>query len=162
MAASDMTPWTAPAAPALALDSLSGGRVDVADLCGRVVLVHFFATWCEPCREEMTALETLASRASDPAPAILAVDVGEVEARVRSFFATQQVSFPVLLDRDRAALKAWNVQGLPTTFVLDRALRPSRIVEGDLNWADEAVGRELDAISQTANATSCEQQSKGG
>jgi thiol-disulfide isomerase/thioredoxin len=123
--------------------------------------VHVFATWCEPCREEMAALEALASRPAERPPAILAVDVGEVEARVRTFFATQQVSFPVLLDRDRAALKAWNVQGLPTTFVLDRALRPSRIVQGDLDWADAAIGRELDAISQAANATGCE-QSKGG
>ncbi len=54
--------------------------------------------------------------------AVLAISVAEVEPRVRRFVETMPVNFPILLDRDRAVAKAWNVATLPTTFVLDANL----------------------------------------
>lgn len=105
---------------------------------GKIVLVHVFATWCEPCREELPALSRLAVRHADTV-VILAVDVGEVDARVRRFFETLPVSFPVLLDRDRSMMRSWGVSALPTTFVLDAALRPRYRAIGDVSWDEPAA-----------------------
>ena len=92
------------------------------------MLVHFFATWCEPCREELPALVAW-PRAPASTVTVLAIAVADVDPRVQRFFATMPVDFPVLLDRDRAVAKAWNVTTLPTTFVLDAELQPKLVVE---------------------------------
>jgi peroxiredoxin len=70
----------------------------------------------------LTALQQLHSRLHDRSVTIIGMDVGEADSRVRRFFAAGPVSFPILLDRDRAVSKAWQVSVLPTTFLLDGAL----------------------------------------
>ncbi len=125
--------WTEGKQPLFALDSLSGESKSLKDQKGRVVLVQFFATWCEPCREEIASLQRLSERAS-AWPLVLAVDVGEVDIRVQRFFEKLPVNFPVLLDRDKAAAKSWGVDQLPTTFLLDATLTPRFVIVGDFDW----------------------------
>jgi len=67
------------------------------------------------------------------------VDVGEGEARVRDFLKQTPVSFPVLLDRDSVAMKAWQLRGLPTTFVLDPGGEIRYWYLGERDWADAEV-----------------------
>lgn len=130
----------------LALAPLDHGRQDLAALHGRPVLVHFFATWCAPCRDEMAGLARLAGRRGEDGLALLAVDVGEVPVRVRRFFDAHPVPFPVLLDEDRAALKAWKVTGLPSSFVLDASHTLRLYAGGPVDWDDPAADRLLDAV----------------
>jgi thiol-disulfide isomerase/thioredoxin len=125
--------WREGEKPPFVLDSLNGESESLKDHRGRVVLVHFFATWCEPCREEIASLQRLSERAS-ARPLVLAVDVGEVDIRVKRFFENLPVSFSVLLDRDKAATKSWGVDQLPTTFLLDATLTPRFVIVGDFDW----------------------------
>lgn len=131
--AAELKEWRIPAPP-VALRSLDGGTIDLASLRGRVVIVHFFATWCEPCREELPALQRFVARAGDKPVAVVAISVGEVELRVRRFFQSSPVAFPVLLDPDRVAAKAWGISALPSTVILDAELRPRLAVEGEHGW----------------------------
>lgn len=119
--------------PAFALPDTAGAEIALANAQGQVVLVHFFATWCEPCREELPALNRLAARGRDSIR-IVAISVAEVDPRVRRFLETMPLAFPVLLDRDRAVAKSWGVATLPTTFVLDANLRPQFLIESDFAW----------------------------
>jgi len=148
-------PWTEGRLPLFALDSLDGERSDLARPCRGVMLVHFFATWCEPCRAELSALQQLQNRlrdglVTDGLPKgrslqIIGVDAGETDNRVRRFFAERPVSFPILLDRERAMSKAWQVSVLPTSFLLDGNLGPRFTAEGDVDWARPEV--EADVVT---------------
>ena len=140
------------ALPALMLDSLDHGPQNLAALHGRPVIVHFFATWCVPCREEMAGLARLAARQGEGGLAILAVDVGEVRVRVRRFFEAHPVPFPVLLDEARAALKAWKVPTLPASYVLDAAHTLRLYADGPVDWDDPATDQLLDTLSDPAAA----------
>jgi peroxiredoxin len=135
-AADEPAPWKQAlitSIPLFTLPDASGTDVPLADQRGRIVLVHFFATWCEPCREELPALNRLSARAGSNVK-VIAISVAEADLRVRRFIETMPVNFPVLLDRERAVAKAWNVTTLPTTFVLDANLRPRFVVETDFAW----------------------------
>jgi peroxiredoxin len=139
-------PQWADGKPSFVLDDLAGARHDLSASSGRSVLVHFFATWCEPCREELPALRRLLERSRDSGLAIFAVSVGEPDARVRRFFESMPTNYPVVLDRDRAASKAWRVEMLPTTYVLDRDLKPRLVVEGEFRWDEVKSEQLLDAV----------------
>jgi thiol-disulfide isomerase/thioredoxin len=117
-----------------------------------VVLVHFFATWCEPCRDELASLSRLVQGPLGQRVAVLAVDVAEVPTRVRRFLEAAPVAFPVALDADRAVARAWGVGVLPTTFVLDPTLQPKLFVEGDLDWSRPDILSALDAIDAPGQA----------
>ncbi|WP_051661220.1 TlpA disulfide reductase family protein [Bosea sp. 117] len=142
-------------APAIALPTLDHGARSLADAAGRVVVVHFFATWCEPCRDEMAGLSRLSRRMEGRRFAILAIDVGEVEVRVRRFFEAAPVPFPILLDESRAAMKAWKVDAFPSTFVLDGTHAIRLFAAGPVDWDDPAVdrilGRLMDGAAPASN-----------
>lgn len=143
--AAELQRWTAGAQPIFSLPNTAGADVALGAARGHVVLVHFFATWCEPCREELPALNRLAARANGSVK-VLAIAVADADQRVQRFFQTTPVDFPVLLDRDRAVAKAWNVMTLPTTFVLDATLHPRFVVESDYAW-DTLDPKELTGTS---------------
>ena len=132
--------------PAFTLRYLEGTDVALDQFAGRVVLVHFFATWCEPCQEELTSLAQLVAGPDAKTLTVLAVNVAEVSARVRRFLETSPVNFPVVLDADRAVTRGWGVYALPTTYVLDRKLTPRLVVEGDLSWQRADVAAALESL----------------
>lgn len=142
---SKLVPTSADLKPPIVLADLAGSVIRLSDYRGGVLFVHFFATWCEPCREELPALQRLRDRA-DGSPSVLAISVGEPKLRVRRFFADGSIDLPVLLDTDSAAAKVWGVYALPTTYVLDAGLTPRLVVEGDFDWDNldfGALRREL-------------------
>jgi thiol-disulfide isomerase/thioredoxin len=139
-----------PAASLFALPSLDGPAHELAALRGRVVLVHFFATWCEPCRAEMASLRQLQSRLAGRPFAIVPISVAEADGAVRRFFADEPSPFAILLDRDRSVAKTWNIHILPSTVVLDGGLKPRFIAEGDVDWARaDVMDRIADLLMDT-------------
>jgi peroxiredoxin len=145
----DLRPTAATTLPRFVLPDLTGRIAALADHAGRIVIVHFFATWCEPCREEMPALRRLAERACGSVQ-VLAISVGEPELRVRRFADATPVGFPILLDRDSAVAQSWQVVSLPTTYVLDRDLTPILIAEQDIAWDSVDLDRLLGLASRNA------------
>ena len=139
--AADFKPWPGGPTPALELQDLQGRTHRLADYRGRVVLVNFWATWCEPCRDEMPSMDRLrASLAGQPFE-ILAVNLAEPLSRMERFLEKMPLNFPVLRDRDETTAKAWRARGLPASYLVDK--------DGKVRWA--VVG-ELDWMSTTARA----------
>lgn len=134
--------WRDASAPGFSLDALDGRRLSLESAAGSRVIVHFFATWCEPCVREMAALDALARELVGDF-VVIAVDVGEPDGRVRRHFEANPVSFTVLLDRDRAVMKQWGVKALPSSFVLGPGLAPALKAEGEVDWRRKDVREAL-------------------
>ena len=132
--ANELEPWSGQDPGLFTLHSLSLNEVALSTYRGRPVIVHFFATWCVPCRDEVEGLRRFVARTRNEDVAVLAVSVGEPDVRVRRFFDTRPVNFPVLLDRDKAIARSWRVATLPTTYVLSPELQPKLFVRGELQW----------------------------
>jgi thiol-disulfide isomerase/thioredoxin len=145
-AAGDLKPWTGGPTPPLVLRDLEGKEHRLDDHRGKVVVINFWATWCEPCREEMPSLNRLKAQMADTPFAILAIDMGEGEGRIKSFLEKTPVDFPVLLDRDSAVAKSWKVRVLPTTLVLDPDNRIRFIAIGELDWSSAEIEKRLRAL----------------
>ena len=105
-------------APDFTLAALDGAAVQLSTLRGRWVLVNFWATWCAPCREEMTYLDGLAAQHADRLT-VLAVNMRESEDAVAAFVAELDLHLPVLLMPDDGTLLAYNVRGLPISFLIN-------------------------------------------
>jgi thiol-disulfide isomerase/thioredoxin len=131
--AGELKPAAGNAAP-FVLRDLSGREHRLADYRGKVVVLNFWATWCEPCRKEMPSLDRLAIRLEGKPFAVLAVDFGEDVPRVSDFASRMPLSFPLLLDRDGAVTRNWKVYTLPHTFVIDAAQRLRYAAMGALDW----------------------------
>jgi thiol-disulfide isomerase/thioredoxin len=142
-----LTAASSAALPAFTLPNLAGVAFRLEERHDQLVLVHFFATWCEPCREELASLSRLQQGEHGARVAVVAVNVAEVSVRVRRFIEAAPVTFPVVLDADRAVTRAWGVSVLPTTFVLDSTLQPKLFVEGDLDWTRPDILSALAAVS---------------
>jgi thiol-disulfide isomerase/thioredoxin len=134
----ELRPWVG-VAPALRLADIDGIAWDLAALQGRVVLLNFWATWCEPCRAEMPSLERVARRHESEGLTVLAINFKESAPTIRRFLERVPLALPVLLDRDGTAARAWQTRIFPSTVLVDRAGRPRGVVMGEMDWAGEAA-----------------------
>ena len=132
-------PWTGGATPALELSDLQGAKHRLSDYRGKVVLVNFWATWCEPCRDEMPSIERLRASLEGRQFVVLAVNLAEPESRIRKFLEAVPVGFPVLLDRDSQTTRAWQAKLLPATYIVgpDGRIRYRHV--GELDWSKPEV-----------------------
>jgi thiol-disulfide isomerase/thioredoxin len=109
------------AAPALSIPQLGGGTIDLATLKGKAVWVNFMQTTCPPCLDEFPIMNGFAARYLDDGLVVVAVDIREDESAVTAFAQRLNTTFPIGLDDDGAAQKAWGAYGLPVHFWIDRA-----------------------------------------
>ena len=123
-----------PAAPDFNLKDVDGNSYRFSDLKGRVVIVNFWATWCPPCRAEMPSMQRAWEQLREEGIMMLAVDVGEDEDAIFEFTASYPVEFPILLDTESSVSEAWEVRGLPTTFVVDQWGRKVYRAVGGREW----------------------------
>jgi cytochrome c biogenesis protein CcmG, thiol:disulfide interchange protein DsbE len=106
-------------APALVVPQVGGGTIDLANLRGKPVWVNFMATWCPACQDEFPLMNGFAARYGAKGLVIIAIDVREDEGAVASFADQLNATFPLGLDSDGGAAKAWDALALPVHFWID-------------------------------------------
>jgi peroxiredoxin len=122
-------------APEFSLPTPDGKTIALAQLRGKVVFLSFWATWCPPCRVEMPSMERLYREFKDQGLVMLAVDMGESGRQVVRFMKEFRLTFPALLDADSQVASRYGVQGIPTTFLIDRSGRGVGAARGPRDWA---------------------------
>ena len=114
-------PWDArKPVPKLELDDLAGKPWSLAGARGQVVVMNFWATWCEPCRAEMPVFERAQQQYRDQGLVVLGVDMQEQDPEIIAFLSQIGVTFPTAADRTGEVTRQWRATGLPTTFLIDR------------------------------------------
>ena len=135
-------PWGDKPTPPLATTWLDGKPIDLKELRGRVVLVNFWATWCEPCKEELPALLKLKEQLAGRPFELVTVNYGEFPDKINQFLARSGIQLPVLLDTQNEVSREWKVGGLPMTFLVDAHGRVRYYVFGERTW-NEGEPRQL-------------------
>lgn len=109
-----------PAAP-LTLPGMDGKNVSLSDFKGKVVLVDFWATWCDPCKEEIPFLGKMSERLKDKGFVILGASMDEEgDKAVTRFKVKHPIPYTILLNNGERAPKGWVVPGLPTAYLIGR------------------------------------------
>lgn len=138
-----------PVPPPLKLQSLKGDMLDLSALKGQVVLVNFWTTWCPPCVHEMPSLQLLQDAFERDRFLVLGVNMAEDEATIHDFLRNKvTVDFPIVLDRDGAALRQWQVHAFPTSFVVDKNNRIRYALFGSIQWDTPDI---IDKIRELTN-----------
>jgi cytochrome c biogenesis protein CcmG/thiol:disulfide interchange protein DsbE len=122
-------------APPLPTAVLHPPRTTLADLRGKPALLNFWASWCEPCREEAPELEQLA-RGLHGSAALVGIDYTDRSDAARSFIRKYGWTFPVLADPDGVYGARFSFSGLPTTAVLDARGDIVELLRGPQTAAD--------------------------
>lgn len=108
-------------APAFTLPTLEGEQFKLSDYKGKVVMVNFWASWCEPCRVEMPEIQKAYETYKDQGLVVVGVNLRENEITVDGFAQSYGLTFPIALDKDgKVAVNSYKVKPLPTTFFIDR------------------------------------------
>jgi thiol-disulfide isomerase/thioredoxin len=107
-------------APQIALPVVGGGTSNLAGERGKVVLVNFWATWCEPCKSEMPALQKLADELQGRQFSLYSVDLQEDGPQVDAFQRQYNLRLYAVLDENGDVTRAYGVRALPSTFVIDQ------------------------------------------
>jgi cytochrome c biogenesis protein CcmG/thiol:disulfide interchange protein DsbE len=130
-----------PEAPSRALPELgTEAQGSLADHRGKIVVLNFWASWCEPCRDEMPELQRVHERLGDEG-LVLGIDSRDNTEDAQAFLKTFGATFPSLRDRDGSYSREFGGTGYPETFVIDREGRiaAARRFPVDQEWLDRAI-----------------------
>lgn len=140
----DAAPGIGQYAPPFILSDINGKRVSLVQHRGKVVLLNFWATWCHACKAEMSSMNKLYSAFKDKGLEVFAVSIDSSEKSPRSFAAREELSFPVLFDKDgENYFEQFGVIGLPVTFLIDRrGILVDRIM-GSTDWDSPEIRSKI-------------------
>ena len=106
-------------APDFALAARQGGSASLSAYAGQVVLVDFWATWCEPCRLSFPQYQELASRHGKDL-VIVAISEDDEDQGIDRFIEETGASFPVAWDGDKSLAQRYRISTMPTLFIIDK------------------------------------------
>jgi len=119
-------------APEFQLTNLSGVTQSLEHYRGKVVLLNFWATWCQPCTKEMPAMQAAHTSLQDQGFAVLAINELEDIKKVREHILEHRHTFDVLLDPDNQVANMYGVVGLPVSVFIDKSGHVRKIIKGGL------------------------------
>jgi len=107
-------------APNFTLRSNQGKNVRLSDLRGQVVLINFWATWCGPCRQEMPLLDDIHDKYRKVGFTVVAVNIDQDRKQAAAMGRSLKFRAPILFDDDQKVSRQYDLQGMPSTFIVDR------------------------------------------
>ena len=108
-------------APAFSLPARGGSTVALSQYKGQVVMINFWASWCGPCRQEMPLLDSIYKQYHRMGFTLIGVNVEPDSNAANQWLKETPVSFPILYDKESKVSKMYDVAGMPSTVIIDRA-----------------------------------------
>lgn len=142
-------------APAFTLKNLQGESVSLADYKGKVVFLNFWATWCEPCKEEMPAMQRLRQKLDGKPFEILAVSLDKDPTQAVPAFLNKtglDLNFPVLQDSNQELAKnSYRTTGVPESFLIDANGKIVKHVIGSFEWDSPQITQFFEELIQSGS-----------
>lgn len=132
-------------APGWELQGLDGKTVNSTDFKGRVIVLDFWATWCQPCQAEISGFIELQKKYQAQGLAVVGISVDQAGSGiVKSFVQKDGINYPVVLADSKVVAAYGGIEAIPTTFIIDRA---GRIVKQHLGFTGkEEFEKEIKAL----------------
>jgi cytochrome c biogenesis protein CcmG/thiol:disulfide interchange protein DsbE len=139
-AARTKRPANAAKAPDFSLPDLKGGKINLADYKGKVIILDFWATWCPPCKAEVPGFIALHDKHAKDGVVMIGAAIDDVD-KVKSFVKRNNVDYLVCIADQATTGNYGGIRGIPTTFVIDKegyivreyvGFRPEELFEQDI------------------------------
>lgn len=135
-------------APDFVLEQLGGEAVQLSKLRGKTVFVNFWASWCDPCREEMPDIQRFYQKYKTQDVVVLAVNIKDSPDAAKSYFKNLNLTMPVLLDKTGAVPGGYRVTKYPESYFIDKNGNIGELSIGALSF--EAMEQKLKTTMQAA------------
>ncbi|MEI5906841.1 thiol-disulfide oxidoreductase ResA [Bacillus spongiae] len=132
-------------APDFILPKLNGEELKLSEFRGKAVLLNFWGSWCAPCKKEMPVIQDAYDQYKDQNVEVITINVNESELTVKNFFEKNNLSLPVVMDKDSEVYDAYGIYVLPTSFFLHPDGTVNRVYKGEITrenmskWMNEIL-----------------------
>ncbi len=134
-------------APDFTLTNLEGQKVTLSSYKGKVVVLNFWGTWCEPCKAEMPSLNKLYLEHRDKGLVVFAISIDPSEQNVKSFISQKGYSIPVLIDNNKEVyFDSYGLFGLPVSVIIDRDGTIVQKVIGETAWDSRQMEEKIQKL----------------
>ena len=126
-------------APDFHLKNLNGNTIGLKDFKGKTILLNFWATWCQPCREELPSMQKLYTELAARGVEVVAVSIDrDNHGKVRKYKDQYNLTFPILLDPGQEVRKSYFIMGLPTSYLIGADGHLKGFISGARKWDSPA------------------------
>lgn len=139
-------------APDFHLADMDGVEFRLSEARGNWVFVHFWASWCGPCRREMPAIQAMEQHLGDSGLSVVMINTAEDEDTIFEFMSSYAPDMTTLMDRDGLATEDWQPRGLPATYLVDPRGRVRYQALGGRPWNQQEYLEFLKSLPETPAA----------
>ncbi len=130
-------------APEFSLETPDGKTLGLKDFKGKVVLLNFWATWCEPCKAELPSMQRLYDSLRHQGVEVVAISIDRnKKEKINEYVKEYDLTFPVLLDPGQEVRKGYFIMGLPTSYLIGADGNLKGFVSGAREW-DSIASKQL-------------------
>lgn len=148
-----LSPATRKGAPEFDLENVAGGTTKAAELKGKISIVDFWATWCEPCIVEIPRFNQLHEAYKDKPVQIIAITVESEHETIAPKVKETGMKYPVLVGDDKVVDGFGGVIGFPTTFVLTKDWKIYKKYMGAMPNKQEKIKQDIEKLMQEESST---------
>ncbi len=130
-------------APDFEKATLTGQKLKLSALRGKVVLVDFWASWCEPCKKELPLLNKLAAKLRPQGIEIVAINIDDDRARAEAFVKEHGLTLTVVADIDKSIVGKYEPPKMPSSFVVDKSGVVRQVNDGFEPGDETKIERQL-------------------
>ena len=131
--------------PNFELTKLEGGKIQIGELQSKVMMINFWATWCEACMEEMPSIVTLRDQYSSKGFEVLGINVDENPATATPpIIKKLGIKFPIFTDTQNSLAEMFDVHAIPLTVVINKARKILLVEPGGRDWNTDEMHQLLD------------------
>ena len=144
--------------PDFELERLDGTRLKLSDYKGKIIIVNFWASWCNPCVEEFPSMVKLAQAMSNDVQ-IIAISTDDDKKDIATFaklFNLLQKGFEIVWDKSQLVRKSYEVDKIPESFLVNRDMKLIRKVLGVEDWASPSALEYFKSLTSGATASSAD------